>query len=189
MGVSNCYRQRFSKKAKKFNRERKVVGYLREYVRNGARVLDVGSGPFSIIGTKADIILCDILAEEYHEMMRVRGITPILPIEKQNMEAMTYPDDTFDLVHCRNSLDHTKDARAALKEMVRVCKPWGRVHLRHYPNVGERNNYTGAHFWNLMPFEGDCKVWNREEEFLMSEILEDVAVFMRKSMVVCNWVK
>ena len=187
--VSNCYRQRFSRKARKFNKPKRLVSYLGRYVSNGSRILDVGSGPFSTIGTEADITLCDILAYEYYAMMKRRDIEPVIPVEKQDMANMTYPDESFDLVHCRNALDHMKDPRAALREMARVCKPWGRIHLRHYPNVGESNNYAGSHYWNLVVFEGDCNIWNREEDFLMSEILPDVAVYRRKKMIACNWVK
>lgn len=187
--VSNCYRQRFGRKARKFNKSKPLVSHLRRYVNNGSRILDVGSGPFSTIGTEADIVLCDILADEYHTMMEKAGIEPWIPVEQENMECLNYADNLFDLVHCRNALDHTKDARAALREMARVCKPGGRIHLRHYPNVGDNNNYTGSHYWNLLLFEGDCKVWNREGEFLMSEILPDVAVYLQKEKIACNWVK
>jgi ubiquinone/menaquinone biosynthesis C-methylase UbiE len=158
-------------------------------VSNGSRILDVGSGPFSTIGTEADITLCDLLADEYHAMMKRRDIVPVIPVEKQDMANMSYPDESFDLVHCRNALDHMKDPRGALREMARVCKPGGRIHLRHYPIVGESNNYTGSHYWNLVVFEGDCNIWNREEDFLMSEILPDVAAYRRKKIIECNWVK
>ena len=128
-------------------------------------------------------------------MMQRRGIKPLIPVEKQNMEALTYPDGAFDFVHCRNALDHTKDARAALREMARVATPYvdarigGRLYLRHYPNVGDNNNYTGSHYWNLQLFEGDCRVWNREDEFMMSEILPEVSVHMDDGMIVCHWTK
>lgn len=202
MKVSNCYRQRFGRKARKYNKPRPLVDYLKrlKYMNNGLSILDVGSGPFSTIGVPDwphhRLVLCDILAEEYHEIMQRRGIKPLIPVEKQDMEALTYPDGSFDFVHCRNALDHTKDPRAALREMARVVRPYvnarvcGRVYLRHYPNVGDRNNYTGDHHWNLEVVEGDCRIWNREDEFFISEIFdEDVSVRMDEGMVVCHWTK
>jgi ubiquinone/menaquinone biosynthesis C-methylase UbiE len=157
-------------------------------------ILDAGSGPFTTLGAEVDdifvdIVACDILADEYIAMMEARDILPWNLVEQENMECLSYGDGIFDIVHCQNALDHTENPREALKEMLRVCKRDGWIYLKHYPNVGDRHNYTGSHHWNLCVFEGDCKVWNREEEFLMSEILEDVAVFMDKGMVVCNWTK
>jgi ubiquinone/menaquinone biosynthesis C-methylase UbiE len=190
--VSNCYRQRIKKKARKFNRRRPLVDYLRRYVKNGMVILDVASGPFPTIGTRVNGVMiraCDIAADGYYELMLQHNIEPLIALEYQDMEAMTYEDNSFDIVHCRNALDHTRNPKAALQEMARICKPWGRIHLRHYANVGDRNNYTGSHYWNLLLFEGDCKIWNHDEEFLMSDILPDVAVYMNGGMIACNWVK
>jgi SAM-dependent methyltransferase len=187
--ISNCYRQRFDRKARQFNRERPLVDYLIPLVKDGARILDIGSGPFSTIGTEGNIVLCDILADNYLAMMKRRGITPLISVDKQNMERLSYPDSSFDLVHCRNALDHTKNVRAALREMARVCKRHGRVYLRHYPNVGERNGYTGFHCWNLSIFKNRCKAWNHDEEFFISEILPGASARLERGMVVCDWTK
>lgn len=188
--VSNCYRQRFADKARQFNkRGRPLVAYLKKYADERSIILDVGSGPFTTIGTGGNIVACDILADEYRAMMKEREIVPIVPVQKQNMESLTYDDNSFDLVHCRNALDHTENIEAALKEMARVCKPWGRIHLRHYPNVAEKNNYNGSHYWNLCVFEGDCKIWKKDQELLLSDILPDAATYLDNRMVVSNWMK
>jgi len=60
---------------------------------------------------------------------------------------MTYPDEMFDVVHCVNALDHTRDVRKALSEMKRICKKGGLIYLRHAPN--QKDYLRGDHFWNV----------------------------------------
>lgn len=69
----------------------------------------------------------------------------IVVSEQQDMEKLTYPANQFDVVHCRNALDHTKDALAAVKEMVRICKPGGLVYIKCWL---DQKNTKGHHFWS-----------------------------------------
>lgn len=72
----------------------------------------------------------------------------IYPIDSQfgdNMEKLDYPKESFDIVHCRNALDHTKDARAAVEEMIRVCKPGGKVFIKCW--LAQKDT-GGKHYWN-----------------------------------------
>ena len=39
--------------------------------------------------------------------------------------ALDHPDDTFDVVHAHQVLQHLTDPVAALREMLRVCRPAG----------------------------------------------------------------
>lgn len=48
-----------------------------------------------------------------------------------NMEAMTFPDGTFDSVAMGNTLAYAKDARAALSEVARILRPGGRFVFNH----------------------------------------------------------
>lgn len=68
------------------------------------KILDVGSGPTPKLVstyTEIEITYCD----------RDFG---------HDMEKLPYEDNSFDLVTCINALDHTRDAEAALEEMLRV---------------------------------------------------------------------
>lgn len=69
----------------------------------------------------------------------------IVVSEQQDMEKLTYADDSFDVVHCRNALDHTADAVAAVKEMIRICKPGGRVYIKCWLDQKETK---GHHYWS-----------------------------------------
>lgn len=66
-------------------------------------------------------------------------------IEYQDMEKLTYPYNFFDIVYCSNGLDHTRDALAAVKEMIRVCKIGGWVYIECWLDQLS----TGyKHFWD-----------------------------------------
>ena len=137
------YKSRLKKKAEVLNREMPVVDYLLPYLSRETAILDVGSGPFSTVGTQADgktvhLTACDIRADIYKRMMDEQGIIPLIPVQKQDMERLTYPSGSFDIVHCSNAADHTRDPHKAMQEMYRVCKNHGIVYLRHFQ--GSRNH-------------------------------------------------
>ena len=50
-------------------------------------------------------------------------------LEEGNAEALPHPDAAFDVVFCRGSLHHFADPHGAVAEMVRVCRPGGRLVL------------------------------------------------------------
>jgi len=96
------------------------------------KVLDVGSSETSTLElqVKAPIIL------------------EVFPVTKEmgdDMESLLQPDSYFDIVHCRNALDHTKDAFAAVREMQRVCKPGGTVFIKCWL---DQKDTGGKHYWN-----------------------------------------
>ena len=65
--------------------------------------------------------------------------------DREDMEKLTYGDESFDMVHCRNALDHTKDALAAVKEMIRICKPGGWVYIKCWL---DQKSTKGHHYWS-----------------------------------------
>lgn len=120
------------------------------YGKGSFKIADLGAGPVCTLGgkkagNKIMIYASDINAQEYNEL--TKGHELLIPIEYQDMENLTYPDEMFDIVHCVNALDHTKDVRKALNEMKRVCKKGGWIYLRHSPN--QKNFLKGEHQWNV----------------------------------------
>lgn len=116
-----------------------------------AKISDLGSGPVCTLGNiwasvKIKIYASDILAPEYNKLIEEQNCKLITPIEYQDMENLTYPDNFFDIVHCVNALDHTKDAKKAIDEMKRVCKPGGYVYLRHGHNQKKIHGGRGHHW-------------------------------------------
>ena len=137
--------------------------------RPRVRIADLGAGAWSHVGTylpgiDVEIVASDIFAEEYMANWRSQTAQPLVAIEKQDMTALTYPDDSFDIVHCSNALDHTTNPFAAIAEMKRVCKPGGWILLRHQNSVGLGNHYTGLHLWNITPEDDDLRIWSDHEQ-------------------------
>lgn len=172
MSVKHYLRKKFWK-LREFNRSRHLSEYLIPLVgdRKQVTILEVGSGPVLTIGDKlpgvdVQITACDKLANEYAEIYPEVSFK----IEYQDMEALTYPDKSFDIVHCVNALDHTHHPDKALKELMRVAKHF--VYLRHNENEGEEQEYSGLHRWNIEMIGEDCRFWNPKHSFYLSEFGE-----------------
>jgi len=150
---------------------KKMIGDKREL-----HVADVGCGGLPLVGNcwtpdvKVHYHPSDMLADEYMAIWEELGLVPVVPIEKQTMERLTYPDKSMDIVFCSNAFDHCENPFAAIREMERICKPGGWVHLRHATHEGKRRQYSGLHKWNVDIAEDgvDCEIWNRTEKFLLS---------------------
>lgn len=156
-----------SKCAVEYSKAKPLREYLLKFKNEGklVRLADVGCGAACQTG-QADgfeITASDALGDEYQAMWATLGLSPAIPINTQDMTTLTYPDKSFDVVHCRNSLDHCHDPRAALLEFARVCCTGGTVFLNHIPNVARDSHYTGLHRWNITRVrkEDDVRVWSR----------------------------
>ncbi len=150
------YRRRFDKKEAEFNAPRHLPPYFKDMIGKKKQVLiaELGAGPVNTIGNlwngvDVRIIASDRYADEYKKFWDYWGKTPIVPIEYQDMEALTYKDNLFDIVHCENALDHTPDAKKALSEMIRVCRKGGYVYLRHFKNQRTRAGFRKGHEWDI----------------------------------------
>lgn len=78
--------------------------------------------------------------------LRDAGIDNVL-LQEGNAQALPFVDDSFDLVFCLNSLHHVGDPASAVAEMVRVCKPDGRVALSDLiaPSAADRDAFDALH--------------------------------------------
>lgn len=169
MSVKHYQRKR-KWKLREFNKHRPIAEYLIPLIgdKKEVSILEVGAGPVLTLGDELPgvdlrITACDKLAKEYADIYG----EVLFPIEFQDMENLTYPDKSFDIVHCVNALDHTHHPDKALKELVRVAKHF--VYLRHNENEGETQKYSGLHRWNIELFGDDCRFWNKKREFRLSD--------------------
>ena len=127
--------------------------YFRDMVcKHGSyRIADLGAGPVCTLGGKfagsdITIIASDVLANEYKELTDKFEEPLLIPVEYQDITNLTYPDESFDVVHCVNTLDHIKDIKKAISEMKRICKPGGWIYLRHGPR--QKTQLRGHHYWD-----------------------------------------
>jgi len=140
-----------------FNKSVPLIDDLLPYIgdKEQIKIADIGSGPVSSIGStlpgvKIKVYPSDIQDwtrwwKDRREWRKDPDLTPFTPVEYQDMEKLTYPDEFFDIVWCHNAVDHTRNAKEAVKEMIRVCKMGGWVCIICSPNQLD----TGyLHFWN-----------------------------------------
>ena len=168
------YKSKFGSKLAKFNLPAQLPDYFEPMIgdKKEVNIAELGAGPICTIGNswkdvKVNIYASDVLQNEFAPQWKKHGATPIVPIEYQDMEHLSYPDEFFDIVHCANAVDHTLDARQALREMLRICKIGGWIYLRHFPN--QRTKLRGMHEWNIDAVDGECVVFKRRKKFLLSE--------------------
>lgn len=79
----------------------------------------------------AEVIACDLtpqMLDAARKLANERGITNI-DLKPADAHQLPFNENTFDLVTNRIALHHYTDARKAIEEMARVCKPGGIVAL------------------------------------------------------------
>lgn len=97
-------------------------------VRSGERVLDLGAGtgtsslPFVAAG--AQVVPCDFSVGMLREGKKRH---PSLPLTAGDATKLPFADGAFDAVTISFALRNVHDTDAALREMLRVTKPGGRV--------------------------------------------------------------
>jgi len=155
--------------------------YLRSLIseRSHLKVLDVGAGPLTTLGTQfpdAEIELraCDPLATIYNELLDRHGIDPPVRTEFALAEELSafFPLNHFDLVHCQNALDHSADPLRGIQQMVKVCSEGGFVQLSHHRNEAEREAYAGFHQHNFDVESGRFVIWNKASRTYLDEALD-----------------
>jgi len=119
------------------------AGYLLPHLAPGQRLLDVGAGPGTITADLATRVAPgrvtaleateDALTLSRDELGR-RGIDADFVVG--DVHALELDDDSFDVVHAHQVLQHLADPVQALREMRRVCKPGGIVAVRDSDYAG-----------------------------------------------------
>jgi len=110
-------------------------------LRSGERVLDVaaGNGNVALAAARRG---CDVVATDYVsallERARERAAAERLPMEfrEADAEALPFPDGSFDVVVSTFGVMFTPDQERAASELVRVCKPRGRIGLANWTPDG-----------------------------------------------------
>lgn len=146
------------------------------------RILDVGAGPLTVLGTRAagcsiEIVAIDPLARHYDALLARHGIDPpVRTLECHGEElAQKFSPESFDFAYARNALDHAYDPCKVIRNMTAVVRPGGWVILRHRPNEAERAGYEGLHQWNFEERNGEFWVSSPERGYNMRAVLGDVA--------------
>jgi 2-polyprenyl-3-methyl-5-hydroxy-6-metoxy-1,4-benzoquinol methylase len=113
------------------------AGYLAPHLRAGLDLLDVGCGPGTITVDLAARVApgrvfgLDVSPAPLAEARALAERTGVeVTFEVGDVYALAADDDSFDVVHAHQVLQHLTDPVAALREMARVCRPGGLIAVR-----------------------------------------------------------
>ncbi|KUL42340.1 class I SAM-dependent methyltransferase [Actinoplanes awajinensis] len=126
------------------------AAYLLPRLSSGFTLLDVGCGPGTITADLAAQVTrvtalerTDAALDLARAEITRRGLTNV-DFAVGDVHALDFPDDSFDVVHAHQVLQHVADPVAALREMRRVTRPGGLVAVRD-------GDYAGFTWFPLVP--------------------------------------
>ncbi len=132
-------------------------------VREGEKVLDLagGTGDLTIlfekrVGKKGSVVLADINSEMLRtgrDRLIDKGLTQNINFAQVNAECLPFEDNSFDCVCIAFGLRNVTDKSAALRSMMRVLKPGGRVIVLEFSHPTDKVTKTVYDFYSfkLMP--------------------------------------
>ncbi len=139
------------------------------------RILNIGSGPITLgLLPGIDIVSAD---------RRNHGEG----VEFQDMENLTYPDNSFDLVVCINALDHTSNAEKAVQEMMRVSKHWVYIDCA----LIQKTTSGKGHYWDMLEdgsMENESAFFNLKDHGFQLEFIDN-GMERRYNHVICRYTK
>ncbi len=168
------------------NPDSEIQDYIKNLLRindsSTIKILDVGAGPVTMLGKKLngkliDITAVDPLAEKYNELLNKNHINPPVRTQVGYAEKLTekYEENSFDIVHAINSLDHCFNPLRAMKQMLSVVKKGSYVVLYHSINEGKKHNYSGLHQWNFYEDSGNFYISNSKMKLNINKEFESRA--------------
>ena len=154
-------------------RERAFPRALRQFgetarVDRAPRILEVGSGPVSLLAWGVDeglleVAAIDPLAEAYAAMLERYGIAyPVRPRPLAGEDLLdAFAERSFDGAYSSNALDHARSPGRVLHNMARAVRPGGRIVLEGFCREGSNAGWEGLHQHDLVPCEGHLLHFDR----------------------------
>jgi ubiquinone/menaquinone biosynthesis C-methylase UbiE len=131
------------------------AAYLLPYLNSETTLLDIGAGPGTITMDFAERV-AQVTATETGEpeldlsrqAAADRGVANV-SFAVEDVHALSFADDSFDVTHAHQVLQHVADPVLALREMARVTRPGGIVAARDgdyggflwYPEIPELDDW------------------------------------------------
>lgn len=161
---------------------------------NNPRILDVGAGPLTYLGTmyngkKLDLIPIDPLADEYGKILSKHSIKPVVCTKKMSAEKISqnFEENSFDLVFARNCIDHSVSPENSILEMIKVVKKGSYIYMIHRPNEATNENYRGFHQWNFSNNGNEFLIGSKKNEVNFSKKYEHLIESKAILDEVNNW--
>jgi len=142
-------------------------------VRKGHKVLDIAGGTgdlaakFSgIVGPEGCVVLADIndsMLKVGRDRLMDRGIVNNVQFSQADAQHLPFPDNTFDVITIAFGLRNVTDKDMALRSMLRVLKPGGRLLILEFSKPGNPllGKIYDTYSFNILPklgkaFAGDA---------------------------------
>ncbi len=142
------------------------------------KILDVGAGPLTRVNkicnsAKIEICAVDALADTYDMLLRKYNITPTVRTQKCDGEKLSekFQENSFDMVHSSNAIDHMYDPLRCIAEMIRVAKKGSHIILQFNEMTAEFNRKAGLHQWNL--FVKRPRLFSREKHLYLQGMRQE----------------
>jgi demethylmenaquinone methyltransferase/2-methoxy-6-polyprenyl-1,4-benzoquinol methylase len=135
-------------------------------VREGQTVLDLAGGTgdlaakFSrLVGSKGTVVLADIndsMLKVGRDKLTDLGLVDNIRYTQANAEQLPFPDHSFDCITIAFGLRNVTDKDAALRSMLRVLKPGGRLLVLEFskPRSKLLGRVYDAYSFSLLPAMG-----------------------------------
>lgn len=138
MSGKDYYNKGFSKLISNTHSWRTVenaVPYIIPYLNKEQKLLDVGSGPGSILKDLGKYVKQVVGVEPMAELVEISKAQEDLPENVDFQEGLVYKlpfeDESFDVVHALQVVVHLAEPDVGLAEMLRVCKKGGYVCVKN----------------------------------------------------------
>ncbi len=144
------------------------------------KLLDVGSGPCTLIGTLSDNIKLDITAvdplayaynrliDEHSIILKVRSKFGMVERLEDSLE-----ENSFDIVHMQDALDHSYNPLIGISKMIYVAKVGGKIILNHANNEAENEHYSGLNQWNFEVKDDVFWIWRKDIRINVYELFKE----------------
>lgn len=152
-------------------------------VKEPATVLDVGSGPLSMLAYGHykgfyKLQCVDPLGNIYKELLKKYEFDPsyeiiTCPGEKLSMKL---PKNFYNIVWMHNALDHSQDPMQVFQQMVEVLAPNGYLCIAGWANEGEAEGYQGLHQNNLYLNSGRLWISSKAGEAKQMDNINNIRV-------------
>lgn len=150
-------------------------------VRSGHRVLDIAGGTgdltarFSeLVGDDGEVVLADIndsMLKVGRDKLIDSGFHGNIEYVQANAENLPFPDDHFDVVSIAFGLRNVTDKDAALRSMLRVLKPGGRLLVLEFSKPGNEmlSRAYDTYSFKVLPLLGKLVAGDSESYQYLAE--------------------
>lgn len=150
-------------------------------VRPGQKVLDLAGGTGDLtalfsrrVGPTGQVILADINASMLNvgkDKLRDLGLVNNISYVQANAEALPFADNSFDIITIAFGLRNVTDKDAALRSMLRVLKPGGRLLVLEFskPTEAWLSKVYDLYSFKLLPVMGQLVANDRESYQYLAE--------------------